>query len=451
MSINSLPNLNISLKELDPEISSLLSQEYERQSRSLELIASENFVSQAIMDCLGSIFSVSYNDFNNSGKIISPSIQKLEILTKQRALKAFNLDSEIWGVNIQPHSGSPANFALLCSILKPHDRLMGLSLQSGGHLTHGHYTGTRKVNCSSFYFESLPYISDENGWINYDLLEKNALLYRPKLIIGGSSGYPRQINFARIREICDKVKAYFMVDIAHYSGLIAGGVYDSPEKYADFITTTTHKTLRGPRSAMIFYNKIKNPNIEVIINKTVNPGLQCSTHYNQIAALCCQLKEVLSDNWKIYSSNVLSNSKELAKYLKNQGLDILTDGTDSHIVLINSRKFNLSGLKTEKILDACGISCSRSSLPCDGGTMNCSGIRLGSGALTTRGLNKKDFEVIANLIMDAIRIGQKIQDNGAKSIEDYTSSFEKYSEIREIKEKVRNLLKEFDFSPFAIN
>lgn len=431
-----------SLKELDPIMYELINEEYNRQMNGLEMIASENFVSKGVLEGLSSTFSM----FNNDKKteLNSKAAQELIELTNKRALEAYGLDPEVWGVNVKPHSGSPANFAVLNAVLKPNDRIMGLSLQHGGHLTHGHYTNLKRVNCSSHYFESLPYVTDSEGVIDYDRLEENAILYRPKIIIAGASGYPRKIDFKRFRSICDKVKAFLMVDIAHYSGLVVAGKYPSPKDYADFITTTSHKTLRGPRSAIIFYKKNVEPRLRVSIDKSISSEIQSSIHYNQVAALCFQLKQVVSDTWVIYASKVLENSQFLCKLLEESGINILTNGSDSHKILVDVRSLNISGAKAEKTLEACEISTSRSSLPCDGRTMNCSGVRLGTAALTSRGMGLDDFKFISKIITEALTVAKNIQKDG-ETLAEFVSNIKTSPTIENIRQMVKKFASSFEF------
>ncbi|KAJ1614943.1 cytosolic serine hydroxymethyl transferase [Cryptosporidium canis] len=431
-----------SLKELDPIMYELINEEYRRQLNGLEMIASENFVSKGVLDGLSCIFSM----FNNDRRIELNSSAAAELLelTNKRALHAYGLDPDVWGVNVKPHSGSPANFAVLNAVLKPKDRIMGLSLQHGGHLTHGHYTNSKRVNCSSHYFESLPYVTNSDGVVDYDKLEENAMLYRPRVIIAGASGYPRKLDFERFRNICNKINAYLMVDIAHYSGLVVAGEYPSPKDYADFITTTSHKTLRGPRSAIIFYRKAIESKLRINIDESVSCEIQSSIHYNQVAALCFQLNQVVSHSWAIYANKVLENSRFLCKLLSESGINILTNGSDSHKILLDTRSLNISGAKAEKALEACEISTSRSSLPCDGRTMNCSGLRLGTAALTSRGMGLNDFKFISEIITEALNIARDIQKDG-ESIAEFISNVNASPYIENIRVAVRKFASSFEF------
>ncbi|KAJ5888483.1 Serine hydroxymethyltransferase cytosolic [Penicillium taxi] len=410
------------LKESDPEIAAIMEKEIQRQRESIVLIASENFTSHAVFNALGSPMSNKYSEGYPGARYYGGNqhIDAIEITCQQRALKAFNLDSDKWGVNVQCLSGSPANLQVYQALMRPHDRLMGLDLPHGGHLSHGYQTASRKISAVSTYFETLPYrVNLETGIIDYDRLEENAELYRPKILVAGTSAYCRLIDYKRMRQIADKVGAYLVVDMAHISGLIAAGVIPSPFEYADIVTTTTHKSLRGPRGAMIFFRKgVRSTDktgkeilydLEGPINFSVFPGHQGGPHNHTITALAVALKQAASPEFKQYQEQVIKNAKALELEFKSLGHKLVSDGTDSHMILVDLRPKALDGARVEAVLEQINIACNKNSIPGDKSALTPCGIRIGAPAMTTRGMGEEDFKRIASYIDQAIGICKKVQ------------------------------------------
>ncbi|KKK13304.1 hypothetical protein P175DRAFT_0466455 [Aspergillus ochraceoroseus IBT 24754] len=407
----------------DPEVAKIMENEIQRQRESVVLIASENFTSRAVFDALGSPMCNKYSEGYPGARYYGGNqhIDAIELLCQSRALKAFNLDPAKWGVNVQCLSGSPANLQVYQALMRPHDRLMGLDLPHGGHLSHGYQTPARKISAVSTYFETFPYrVNLETGIIDYDTLEANAELYRPKCLVAGTSAYCRLIDYARMRKIADKVGAYLIVDMAHISGLIAAGVIPSPFEYADVVTTTTHKSLRGPRGAMIFFRKgVRSTDpktgkdimydLEGPINFSVFPGHQGGPHNHTITALTVALKYAATPEFKQYQEQVIKNAKALENEFKVLGHKLVSDGTDSHMVLLDLRPKALDGARVEAVLEQINIACNKNSIPGDKSALTPCGIRIGAPAMTSRGMGEEDFKKIAHYIDDSINICKKVQ------------------------------------------
>jgi glycine hydroxymethyltransferase len=403
----------------------ILLNEYKRQLTSLELIASENYTSKAVLQANGSIFTNKYSEGYPGKRYYGGNeyIDELEKLCQERALRAFNLDSAIWGVNVQSYSGSVANFSVYTALLKPGQRLMGLDLPAGGHLTHGYATTNKKISNSAIYFESMPYTVGDDFLIDYDDLEERAKSFKPNLIIVGASAYPRDFDYERFRQISDQHSAYLMGDIAHISGLVASKLLKNPFDYCDVVTTTTHKTLRGPRAALIFYKK----QLKDVIDFAVFPSSQGGPHNNTIAAITVALEQVNTYDFKNYTKQVVSNAKTLALTLQDYGFDVITKGTDNHIVLVNLNSKRITGSKFEKIAELCNVSINKNTIATDKSALSPSGIRLGTPAMTTRGFKEKDIIFVAKVINDITNLCIKITESSrSNKLVDFMESSKSY-------------------------
>ena len=387
------------VKSVDPEVAQAIVDEQERQNSHLELIASENWVSKAVMAAMGSPLTNKYAE-GYPGKRYYGGCQCVDVvedLARERAKKLFGCDY----VNVQPHSGAQANMAVQFAVLNPGDTIMGMNLDHGGHLTHG-----SPANMSGKYFKVVPYGVNDDGFLDYDKMEELALECKPKMIIAGASAYARTIDFKRIREICDKVDAVMMVDIAHIAGLVAAGLHPSPFPYADVVTTTTHKTLRGPRGGMIMANQAAADKYN--FNKAVFPGIQGGPLMHVIAAKAVCFEEALSDDFKVYQQNIVNNAQALCKGLLSRDIDIVSGGTDNHLMLVDLKKYNLTGKQVEKWLDEAHLTCNKNTIPNDPQSpFVTSGIRLGTPAVTSRGMNTEDMDQIAEAIAAVIKGGEE--------------------------------------------
>lgn len=378
------------VKAFDPEIADSITMEIARQNDHIELIASENFVSKAVMAAMGSPLTNKYAE-GYPGKRYYGGCEFVDVaenLAIERAKKLFDCTY----ANVQPHSGAQANMAVFFALLQPGDTVMGMNLAHGGHLTHG-----SPVNFSGSYFNIVPYGVDDSGFIDYNEVEKIAKECQPKLIVAGASAYARKIDFKRFREIADMVGAYLMVDMAHIAGLVAAGYHQSPIPYAHVTTTTTHKTLRGPRGGMILSSAEFAE--EHKLNKSVFPGIQGGPLMHVIAAKAICFKEALDDSFKDYAGKIISNAQALAKELTARGFNLVSGGTDNHLMLIDLQNMNITGKQAEHILDEANITCNKNTVPNDPASpFVTSGIRLGTAAVTTRGFNEKDMAVVAEAI-----------------------------------------------------
>lgn len=403
----------------DLQVKKIMLEELNRQNNHVELIASENFVSKDVLEACGSVLTNKYAEGYPSKRYYGGCeyIDEAETLAIERAKKLFSCEH----VNVQPHSGTQANMAVYLSVLNPGDTVLGMSLDAGGHLSHGH-----KLNFSGMNYNFIPYgVNKETECIDYDELERLALLYKPKLIVAGASAYSRIIDFKRIREICDKVNALMMVDIAHIAGLVAANEHPSPIPYADFVTSTTHKTLRGPRGGIIMCKE----KYASILDKRVFPGVQGGPLEHIILAKAVCFNEALQDDFKLYIKQVKSNMQSLIKALKEEGFRIVSGGSDNHLCLVDLKSnCSLNGLEAETLLNKVGIVCNKNTIPFDQEKAKyCSGIRLGSPAMTTRGFKEKEFYQIG------IYISQVLKNPNNEEL------------LGQIKIKIEEMLKDFPY------
>jgi glycine hydroxymethyltransferase len=408
------------LKLVDPEIADAIEKETFRQQHKLEMIASENFTSKAVMEAQGSVLTNKYAEGYPGRRYYGGCefVDIVENLAQERAKKLFSAEY----ANVQPHSGSQANMGVYFAYLNYGDKVLGMNLAHGGHLTHG-----SRVNISGKYFEFIPYgVSKETGYIDYDELEALAKKHKPKMIVAGASAYPRIIDFQKIAQIAKQVGAYIMVDMAHIAGLVAAGLHPNPVPVCDFVTTTTHKTLRGPRGGIIFckqeYGKA--------IDKAIFPGIQGGPLMHVIAAKAVCLKEASTDDFVKYQNQVVNNAKSLAKALLDKGYTLISGGTDNHLILVDVRNKNLTGKEAEHLLDEVGITVNKNAIPYDPESPNVtSGIRIGTPALTSRGMKEQEMERIAELMDQALTRGEdeRVKAKISKEIKTLCEEFPLYS------------------------
>ncbi|MBQ5734713.1 MAG: serine hydroxymethyltransferase [Lachnospiraceae bacterium] len=406
------------IKNYDPEIADAMSKELNRQRENIELIASENIVSKAVMAAMGSYLTNKYAE-GYPGKRYYGGCEYVDIvenLAIERAKKLFGCEY----ANVQPHSGAQANMAVWFAMVKPGDTVMGMNLAHGGHLTHG-----SPVNFSGTYFNIVPYGVNDEGYIDYDEVLRIAKECRPKLIVAGASAYAREIDFKRFREIADEVGAYLMVDMAHIAGLVAAGLHMSPIPYAHVTTTTTHKTLRGPRGGMILCSEENAKKFN--FNKAIFPGIQGGPLMHVIAGKAVCFKEALDDSFKVYQKNVIDNAQALAKGLLNRGFKLVSGGTDNHLMLVDLTSVNVTGKECEKLLDSVHITCNKNTIPNDPASpFVTSGIRLGTPAVTTRGFNTEDMDVVAEAISLAVKNPEANAEEAKRLVKSLTDKYPLY-------------------------
>ncbi|GAA0175577.1 methyltransferase [Lithospermum erythrorhizon] len=458
---------NQSIRVADPVVFGMMEKEKQRQFKGIELIASENFVCKAVMEALGSHLTNKYSEGFPGARYYGGNqyIDEIETLCCDRALAAFSLDPESWGVNVQPYSCTSANFAVYTGLLLPGDRIMGLDTPSGGNTSHGFYLPNgRKVSSASIFFESLSYkVNPQTGYIDFDKLEERALDFRPKILICGGSSYPRDWDYGRFRQIADKCGAVLLCDMAQTSGLIAAKESISPFDYCDIVTSTTHKSLRGPRGGIIFYRKGTKPrrramllsqgdgsdkyDFEDKINFAVFPALQGGPHNNHIAALAIALKQVATQEYKVYMNQVKKNAQALASALLKRNCRLVTGGTDNHMLLWDLRPLGLTGKNFEKVCELCHITVNKATVFDDNGTITPGGVRIGTPAMTSRGCLESDFETIADYLLAAAKITSSLQREHGKA---FLKGLDNNKDISELQIQVESFASLFAMPGFDV-
>ncbi|XP_008781572.2 serine hydroxymethyltransferase 7 [Phoenix dactylifera] len=461
---------NQPLSTADPDVFEIMEKEKQRQVRGIELVASENFVCRAVLEALGSHLTNKYSEGMPGARYYGGNqyIDQIEHLCCKRALAAFGLDSESWGVNVQPYSCTSANFAVYTGLLLPKDRIMGLESPSGGHVSHGYYTPSgKKISGASIFFESLSYkVNPHTGYIDYDKLEDRVVDYRPKILICGGSSYPREWDYARLRQIADKCGAVLMCDMAHISGLVAAKECLSPFDYCDIVTSTTHKSLRGPRGGIIFFRKGRKMrkhgfssgqaddseqyDFEDRINFAVFPSLQGGPHNSHIAALAIALKQVATPEYKAYIQQVKKNAQALASALLRRNCRLVTGGTDNHLLLWDLRTFGLTGKNFEKVCEACHITLNKTPIFGDNGAISPAGVRIGAPAMTTRGCLEEDFEMIAEFLLRAAQIASNVQRERGKLQKEFLKGLQRNRDVIDLRDHVEAFASQFAMPGFDV-
>ncbi|SCW02503.1 LAFE_0F07866g1_1 [Lachancea fermentati] len=442
--------------DVDPEMHKILTNERHRQKHSVTLIPSENFTSKSVMDLLGSEMQNKYSEGYPGERYYGGNqfIDQAESLCQKRALDLYGLDPEKWGVNVQSLSGAPANLYTYSAIMEVGDRLMGLDLPHGGHLSHGYQlaSGT-KISYVSKYFQTMPYnVNPQTGLIDYDMLSKTSKLFRPKVIVAGASAYSRTLDYKTFKEIADACGAYLMSDMAHISGLVAAGVTPSPFEYSDIVTTTTHKSLRGPRGAMIFYRKgvrkVTKKGKEVLydldkkINFSVFPGHQGGPHNHTISALAVALKQASTPEFKQYQSAVVENARVFGEELIKRGFQLVSGGTDTHLILINLSNIGIDGARLETMLEKINIAANKNTIPGDKSALFPSGLRVGTPAMTTRGFGPEEFSKVAEYIDRAVKMAIALKSQEPLDAKDSRSKLMSFKNLCDKSQEVSKLAEE---------